>query len=186
MSDHYVCKNCDKSYDKCNCKEVAVKICEQSGCDKPAEAERYKFCYDCWWKQDPRNKDAKMEDMQDKNKKFLDSIEKEGPQPGPPAPSYSMNGRFIVESYKEDRGLKATVNNGFALVSQKVNVKGMKLLMDVRNADGGWIAYRGALVYIREEYLHSQPWAKKSFTSDGIEGEFMIVEPQFVEFVVPR
>lgn len=25
-------------------------------CGSPVEAERYKFCYDCWWAQDPRNK----------------------------------------------------------------------------------------------------------------------------------
>jgi len=24
-------------------------------CPKPVEAERYEFCYDCWWKHDKRN-----------------------------------------------------------------------------------------------------------------------------------
>ena len=27
-------------------------ICQ---CGKPTEAERYKYCYNCWWDQDPRN-----------------------------------------------------------------------------------------------------------------------------------
>jgi hypothetical protein len=25
-------------------------------CGEPVEADRYDFCYDCWWAQDPRNK----------------------------------------------------------------------------------------------------------------------------------
>lgn len=113
----------------------------------------------------------------------------EGPQPGPPAPAYSVNNRLLVESYKEDRGLKATVNSGFAMVSQKVNVKGMKVLMDAELTVGNQLwgrVRKGDIVYIREEYLHSQPWAKKSFTSEAVEGDFMIVDLQYVEFVVPQ
>lgn len=106
-----------------------------------------------------------------------------GPQPGPKAAPRSLNGRFIVESYKEDRGLKTTVQNGFAMVQQKVSVKGLKLLTDVQNASGQYIAYKGDIVYIRESSLQSQPWAKATFTSDAIEGEFIIVEQSHVEFV---
>lgn len=125
--------------------------------------------------------------MQDKNQKFLDSIEKEGPQPGSKRAPLSPNGRYIVEPYTEDRALKATVTNGFAMVSQKVTIKGMKLLADVMSpVTGHYIAYKGDTVYIRESLLQNQPWAKSSFTSDGIEGEFMIVDAQFIEFVVPK
>lgn len=34
--------------------EAPAQKCQK--CDKPAEAKRYKFCYDCWWAQDPRSK----------------------------------------------------------------------------------------------------------------------------------
>lgn len=106
-----------------------------------------------------------------------------GPQPGPKPAPRALNGRFILESYKEDRALKATVQNGFAMVSQKVSLKGLKLLADVQNAQGQYIAYKGDIAYIREASLQSQPWAKSTFTSDAIEGEFMIVEQQHIEFV---
>lgn len=144
------------------------------------------------------------EDMQDKNQKFLDSVgkkemlpsnyleldremrkeeEKKGPQPGPKPAPISLNGRFIVETYKEDRALKATVSNGFAMVQQKVSVKGLTLLADVMNSDGQYIAHKGSKVYIREGNLQAAAWAKVSFTSEAIEGEFMIVEQQYIEFV---
>jgi len=109
--------------------------------------------------------------------------EKSGPQPGPKPAPRSVNGRFIVESYKEDRALKATVQNGFAMVSQKVSLKGLKLLADVQNAQGQWIAMKGDIAYIREASLQSQPWAKSTFTSDAIDGEFIIVEQSYIEFV---
>lgn len=105
----------------------------------------------------------------------------------PVFPPQSLNNRFILESYKEDRALKATVTNGFAMVQQKVSLKGLKLLVNISGTkDGAYFTFNaGAMVYIREEYLQNQPWAKKFFTSDAIEGEFMIVEAQFIEFVVP-
>lgn len=106
-----------------------------------------------------------------------------GPQPGPKPAPRSLNGRFILESYKEDRALKATVQNGFAMVSQKVSLKGLRLLADVQNAQGQYIAYKGDIAYIREHSLQSQPWAKATFTSDNIEGEFMIVEQAHIEYV---
>jgi len=30
-------------------------------CGKPTEADRYNYCYDCWWSQDPRNPNRKRE-----------------------------------------------------------------------------------------------------------------------------
>jgi hypothetical protein len=97
----------------------------------------------------------------------------------------SLN-KFVLETYKEDRALKATVQNGFAMVSQKVQVKGLRLLADtIITSNGQKINYvRGEIAYIKEASLQSQPWAKASFTSDAIEGEFMIVDAAHVEFVV--
>lgn len=31
------------------------KLNKCQNCDKPVEGAQYKFCYDCWWAQDPRN-----------------------------------------------------------------------------------------------------------------------------------
>lgn len=102
-------------------------------------------------------------------------------EPGPLPPPMSVNNRLIVETYKEDRGLKSTVSNGFAMVQQKVSVKGLKLLAG--GTIGDIFVSKGSLVYIRESSLQSQPWAKASFTSDAIDGEFMIVDASHIEFV---
>lgn len=97
----------------------------------------------------------------------------------------SLN-RYIVETYKEDRALKATVQNGFAMVSQKICLKGLKLLANavVAVGDTHFEYPIGSTVYIKESSLQSQPWAKVSFSSESIEGNFMIVDPIHVEFVV--
>lgn len=105
-------------------------------------------------------------------------------QPGPKAPPHAMNGRFILETYKEDRALKATVTNGFAMVQQKVSLKGLTVLADVTSpVTGQYLARKGDKAFVREASLQSQPWAKASFTSDAIEGEFMIVDMSHIEFV---
>lgn len=101
-----------------------------------------------------------------------------------PSSLNSMNGRFVLESYKEDRALKATVQNGFAMVAQKVSLKPLRILADVYSpVTGQRLARRGDKAYVREAYLQSQPWAKQTFTADGIEGEFIIAEMAHVEFV---
>lgn len=105
-------------------------------------------------------------------------------QPGPKAPPTSLNGRFILESYKEDRALKATVSNGFAMVAQKVSLKPLTVLADVYSpVTGQCLARRGDKAFVREAYLQSAPWAKQTFTSDNIEGEFIIAETAHIEFV---
>jgi hypothetical protein len=93
--------------------------------------------------------------------------------------------KYIVETYKEDRALKAEVKNGFAMVQQKVTVKGLKLLADAVITMGGTALEipAGSVVFIKEGALQSQPWAKAAFSAEGVEGDFMIVEPNFVEFV---
>lgn len=125
-----------------------------------------------------------FEETEESKKELSDFIESmTGPQPGQKPAPRALNGRFILESYKEDRALKATVQNGFAMVSQKVSLKGLKLLADVQNAQGQFIAYKGDIAYIRESFLQSQPWAKATFTADAIEGEFIIAEQAHIEFV---
>lgn len=135
----------------------------------------YSECQECGFK--ALTGEFDMVELKDKE------VECAGPQPGPKPAPRSLNGRFIVESYKEDRALKATVQNGFAMVSQKVSLKGLKVLADVQNTTGQYIAYKGDIAYVREAYLQSQPWAKATFTSDAIDGEFIIIEQAHVEFV---
>lgn len=95
----------------------------------------------------------------------------------------SMNGRLIVEAYSKE-GLKATISNGFAMIEQKVSVKGLTVLLDAKLADGT-IVEKGSTAYIREESLHTAPWATKRYASPFISGEFMIVDITNVEFIVP-
>lgn len=98
---------------------------------------------------------------------------------------FSVNNRLIVEPYHSDRALKATAGSGFALVSQKVNLKGLKLLVGASIFENGHEIYwdAGAIVYIREELLYTQPWAKHQMECEGIEGKFIIVDRQFVEMI---
>ena len=96
----------------------------------------------------------------------------------------SLNNRLIVETYKEDRGLKATVQNGFAMVQQKVSLKGLKLLVEAKVVSNGitQIIPAGSMVYFKEGALQSAPWAKGSFSCEGLDGEFMIVDAINAEF----
>lgn len=112
-----------------------------------------------------------------------------GPQPGPAPAPMAINGRVITETYKEDRGLKATVSNGFAMVQQKVQVVGLTVLADAIVPDGtknGQYIRKGDVAYIKEAALQSAPWAKASFTADVIDGAFMIVDAGHIEFVVRK
>lgn len=101
----------------------------------------------------------------------------------------SINNRFIVETYQKE-GLRAEVKNGFAMISQKMRVKGLKLLVETHVRDGRgetlMVLPKGSLIYIREEYLHGQPWAKQVFESDAVEAPFLIVDQNYVEFVVRK
>jgi hypothetical protein len=95
----------------------------------------------------------------------------------------SLNNRLIVESYKKE-GLKSSVNNGFAMIAQKVSLKGLKVLMDSNLPDGTSIQ-KGSTAYIKEEILHTQQWAQKALEADTLPVPFLIVDMSFVEFVVP-
>lgn len=96
----------------------------------------------------------------------------------------SLNDRLILEPYRNEGGLKTTVNHGIAMVSQKVAVKGLKVLIDAKLKDGTVIS-AGSIAYVKEELLHTQPWAKKILESDAIITPFMIVDLNYVDFVVP-
>lgn len=95
---------------------------------------------------------------------------------------HTVNNRLIVESYKKE-GLKAETKNGFAMISQKITLKGLTVLMDAKLADGTYVR-AGSRAYIREELLHTQPWANKVLECDTLPGKsFIVVDMQHVEFV---
>jgi hypothetical protein len=119
------------------------------------------------------------------------------PQP-PPKPMFSFN-RFVVEPYISDRTVKtaSTGRTEFARIEQKISVKGLRLLVDITldqlqtsvaidgiSQQGPAVVKAGSIIYIREELLHTQSWAKAIFESDRL-GKFLLVEKQFVEFIAP-
>lgn len=97
---------------------------------------------------------------------------------------YSLNNRIIVEQYIKE-GLKAKIQGGIATPGQRDGLKGLRVLVDAFLSNGTTVTKvpKGATVYIREEVLHSHPWASKPLTSDKIEGKFLIVELSYVEFI---
>lgn len=96
----------------------------------------------------------------------------------------SFNNRLIVEAYKNEGGLKTTISHGIAMVSQKVTVKGLRVLVETKLADGT-IVQEGSIAYIKEELLHTSAWAKKLLECADVDGQFMIVELKDVEMIGP-
>lgn len=95
---------------------------------------------------------------------------------------FSLNNRLIVEAYKTDKSLRANVSNGFATIAQKTGLKGLKVLIGTTLSDGRHIP-AGATAYIREEILHTAPWAQKALESETINIPFIIVDLSAVEYV---
>lgn len=99
------------------------------------------------------------------------------------AQTVSLNNRLIVEKYVKGE-IRAKEKNGFALIDQKTQVKGLKVLMNALLANDV-LVYKGSVAYIKEEILHSAAWAQKSLESDAVSGPFLIVDLSQVEFIVP-
>ena len=109
--------------------------------------------------------------IENRNVEFLDSTR-------------SVNNRLVLETYKKE-ALKSTgTNTGFAMISQKVTVKGLKVLMDAKLSDGTFVA-KGSTAYIREEELHTKQWAQKPLECATIPGQFIIVDISQIEFISP-
>jgi len=96
--------------------------------------------------------------------------------------SRSFN-KLIVEAYRKE-GLKTHVSNGFASIQQKVIVKGLIVLMDAKLSDGTFVP-KGSTAYIKEETLHTAPWAQKILECDFLQGQFIIADMAHVEFLSP-
>lgn len=95
----------------------------------------------------------------------------------------SFNNRLIVEAYTHTE-LRQEVRSGWATVSQRNNLKGLTVLVQAHLNDGTVIP-KGSIAYIREELLHTHPFAKNKLKCDTIPGEFIIVNMNEVEYVSP-
>lgn len=102
---------------------------------------------------------------------------------------YSLNNRIVVEPYAKTE-LKTTVNKGFAQISQKKNVVGLKVLVDcevvVQGGSYGWSVKAGDTAYFKENELHTHPLIKDTLVSDGVKGDFLILEAHLIQFIVPK
>ena len=100
----------------------------------------------------------------------------------------SLNNRLILETYKTDGSIKSEVKNGFAFAQQKSSVVGLRVLVDASIQEGLYnrTIPVGSKVYLLEEALHTQPWAKKILTSDATSEPFIIVNVSDVQFVVEK
>lgn len=95
----------------------------------------------------------------------------------------SLNNRLIVEKYVKGE-LRHKERNGFALIDQKLNLKGLKVLVDAY-LTGHILVKRGSVAYIREEVLHTAAWAQKALESDTLSVPFIIADLSQVEYIVP-
>lgn len=95
---------------------------------------------------------------------------------------FSLNNRLIVEVYKTDKSLRAEVKNGFAMVDQKVTLKGLRILMPATLANGKEVP-AGSIAYIKEEILHNAPWAKTPLKADTMSEQFLVIDASVVDFI---
>ena len=87
----------------------------------------------------------------------------------------SYNDKLILEVYTQV-GITAEVKSGFASVSQKKGIYGLKLLADA-SLNSGTILKKGSTVYFDEEMLHSpSSGAKFPKKSSFSEAQFIVMD----------
>lgn len=96
----------------------------------------------------------------------------------------SMNNRLLLEEYVNQGQLKREVQHGIAMISQKVNLHGLRVLVEAKLSDGT-VVPRNSIAYLKESTLHTAPWAKSVFQAPSIDSKFIIVDMSFVEFISP-
>ena len=97
--------------------------------------------------------------------------------------STSFNGKLILEAYKQTE-IRAEIKSGWATPNQRSCLKGLKVLFDARLSDNVLVP-AGSTAFIKEESLHTQPWAKNKLKCDSLTEEFIIVNMNEVEYVEP-
>ena len=96
--------------------------------------------------------------------------------------STSFN-KLVLEAYVH-KGIESEQRSGWVTPGQKNKLKGLKVLIQVNLQDGTTIPV-GSTAYIKEELLHTQPWAKNKLKSDTLPGEFIVVTMNEVEYIDP-
>lgn len=97
----------------------------------------------------------------------------------------SVNNKLILEPYKGDGKIKASVNSGFAQIKQKSTLIGLKVLADasINAANSSFEITKGSTVYIEEEVLHTQDWSKRTYETEDIDGKFIMVDYHYIRIV---
>lgn len=95
--------------------------------------------------------------------------------------TFSINNRLVLEVYNKT-GLSAKVQNGIATPGQRDGLKGLRVLVGTVLPDGRHVP-KGSVAYIKEETLHTQPWASKLLTCDFLTEKFILAELQCVECI---
>lgn len=97
----------------------------------------------------------------------------------------ALNNKFILRPYQQGQGIKTEIRGGLALPGQKLNLVPLEMLASSKIDD---VVYpEGSLAYLAEDSLMTGDWAKKIRKAPGIDGEFIVVDSQFVIAVeVPR
>lgn len=98
----------------------------------------------------------------------------------------SYNNNLILKPYTGARKVEANTNSGFATIKQKTTLIGLEALADCVVVGHGGIQMQvetGQTVYFPEEILYASDWSKKKYTSDAIEGEFIIAPGNYVVLV---
>lgn len=66
----------------------------------------------------------------------------------------SVNQLLVCEPYKGTKGLKSKVSSGMAVVQQKTEMIGLKVLRDAQISESRTIK-KGSVVFIKEEVLYT-------------------------------
>ena len=95
----------------------------------------------------------------------------------------SYNDQIITEVYKQGQGLKTEIRGGFAFVSQKTQLAGLRVLVDAKLNDGSFIC-KGSTIFVAEDELSTMAWAKTPKTAETLDTkEFIVVPLRNVVFV---
>jgi hypothetical protein len=91
--------------------------------------------------------------------------------------------KLILEAYKRTE-VKGEIRSGWiSAPDQKSQLKGLKVLMSAQFQDGRFIP-AGSTAYLKEESLHNT-LGKNKFKSDTFPCEFIVVDLNNVEYIVP-
>ena len=100
--------------------------------------------------------------------------------------TFTTNNTLAVKPYQQGQGLQGEVKNGFAFVKQKTELVGLELIADARVVESGnaLMVPKGSTIYINEEYLTTQSWAKQSKKCPALGDQlFILVELKYVSLI---